>query len=103
MRCCEKTPQPPYYAVIFSSERTDGDQGYAEIAEEMVKKRGIQECMMLAPEYLIFSMGTPHQSMRGGYAILRNFASSTKLPKGINEAINAPIEKRKDHLFLKCT
>lgn len=32
-----QTPQPPYYAVIFTSERTDGDHGYAEMAEEMVK------------------------------------------------------------------
>ena len=27
--------QKPYYAVIFSSHRTEGDQGYAEMAEEM--------------------------------------------------------------------
>lgn len=27
---------PPYYAVIFTSVRTDGDQGYAEMAERMV-------------------------------------------------------------------
>jgi heme-degrading monooxygenase HmoA len=26
----------PYYAVIFTSLRTDGDQGYAEAAERMV-------------------------------------------------------------------
>jgi heme-degrading monooxygenase HmoA len=32
-----KTPQTPYYAVIFTSERTDGDNRYAEMAEEMVK------------------------------------------------------------------
>jgi Uncharacterized enzyme involved in biosynthesis of extracellular polysaccharides len=32
-----RTPQPPYYAVIFTSERTEGDNGYAEMAEEMVK------------------------------------------------------------------
>ncbi|MDF0707103.1 antibiotic biosynthesis monooxygenase family protein [Flagellimonas okinawensis] len=25
----------PYYAVIFTSLRTDGDQGYAKMAEEM--------------------------------------------------------------------
>ncbi|MGE7271464.1 antibiotic biosynthesis monooxygenase family protein [Brevibacillus panacihumi] len=37
-----KTPQPPYYAVIFTSERTDGDQGYAEMAEEMVKLAAVQ-------------------------------------------------------------
>ncbi|MFD2785042.1 antibiotic biosynthesis monooxygenase family protein [Hymenobacter rubripertinctus] len=29
------TPAPPYYAVIFSSLRTEGDQGYAETAELM--------------------------------------------------------------------
>ena len=29
------TPDPPYYAVIFSSIRTDGDNGYAEMAEAM--------------------------------------------------------------------
>ncbi|MCL6585797.1 MAG: antibiotic biosynthesis monooxygenase [Anoxybacillus sp.] len=27
----------PYYAVIFSSERTDGDNGYAEMAQRMVE------------------------------------------------------------------
>jgi heme-degrading monooxygenase HmoA len=30
------TPQPPYYAVIFTSIRTDGDNGYSEIAKHMV-------------------------------------------------------------------
>lgn len=37
-----KTPRPPYYAVIFTSERTDGDNGYAEMAEEMVKLASTQ-------------------------------------------------------------
>ncbi len=31
-----ETPEPPYYAVIFTSLRTDGDHGYAEMAERMV-------------------------------------------------------------------
>ena len=31
------TPQPPYYAVIFSSQRTEGDQGYSVMAERMVE------------------------------------------------------------------
>ncbi|MEW6363282.1 MAG: antibiotic biosynthesis monooxygenase [Acidobacteriota bacterium] len=31
------TPQPPYYAVIFSSRRTEGDNGYATTAERMVE------------------------------------------------------------------
>ena len=30
------TPQPPYYAVIFTNQRTEGDDGYAETAERMV-------------------------------------------------------------------
>jgi heme-degrading monooxygenase HmoA len=32
-----KTPEPPYYAVIFSSHRTDGDNGYGAMAERMVE------------------------------------------------------------------
>ena len=31
------TPQPPYYAVIFTSFRTEGDQGYGEMAKRMVE------------------------------------------------------------------
>ena len=31
------TPKPPYYAVIFTSLRTDGDNGYSEMAERMVE------------------------------------------------------------------
>lgn len=30
-------PQPPYYAVIFSSLRTPGDQGYDAMATRMVE------------------------------------------------------------------
>ena len=29
------TPQPPYYAAIFTSVRNHGDHGYAEIAKKM--------------------------------------------------------------------
>ncbi|MCK5725660.1 MAG: antibiotic biosynthesis monooxygenase [Thiotrichaceae bacterium] len=29
------TPKPPYYAVIFTSHRTDGDKGYGEMADKM--------------------------------------------------------------------
>lgn len=32
-----KLPAPPYYAVIFSSLRTDGDNGYAHTADRMVE------------------------------------------------------------------
>ncbi|MFW5489379.1 MAG: antibiotic biosynthesis monooxygenase family protein [Desulfovibrio sp.] len=30
-----KTPPPPYYAVIFTSLRTEGDNGYASMAEKI--------------------------------------------------------------------
>lgn len=30
-------PAPPYYVVIFTSKRTAGDNGYGEMAEQMVK------------------------------------------------------------------
>lgn len=43
-----RTPEPPYVAVIFSSRRTDGDQGYGEtaasIAEKLVQQPGFLGC-----------------------------------------------------------
>ncbi|MFB7638836.1 antibiotic biosynthesis monooxygenase family protein [Peribacillus butanolivorans] len=30
-----KTLQPPYYAVIFSSQRTEGDNGYGKMSDKM--------------------------------------------------------------------
>lgn len=31
------TPVPPYYAVIFTSTRTEGDRGYAEMSWRMIE------------------------------------------------------------------
>ena len=31
------TPEPPYYAVIFTNLRTEGDHGYGQMAERMVE------------------------------------------------------------------
>ena len=31
------TPDPPYYAVIFTSSRTDVDEGYGDMAMKMVE------------------------------------------------------------------
>ena len=31
------SPQPPYYAVIFTSVRTDGDSGYGAMAKPMLE------------------------------------------------------------------
>lgn len=32
-----QTPEPPYYAVIFSSQRTEGDRGYGHMAQRMAE------------------------------------------------------------------
>ena len=32
-----KTPEPPYYAVIFTSLRTEVDEGYGDMAMKMVE------------------------------------------------------------------
>lgn len=32
-----QTPEPPYYAVIFTSQRTEGDNGYGQMADRMVE------------------------------------------------------------------
>lgn len=32
-----KTPEPPYYVVIFASQRTDGDHGYQQMAKVMAE------------------------------------------------------------------
>jgi heme-degrading monooxygenase HmoA len=36
------TPAPPYFAVIFSSLRTPGDNGYGEMADRMVELAALQ-------------------------------------------------------------
>ena len=40
------TPEPPYYAVVFTSLRTDGDDGYGAMAQHM------DELAALQPGYL---------------------------------------------------
>ncbi|MFK4301636.1 MULTISPECIES: antibiotic biosynthesis monooxygenase [unclassified Paenibacillus] len=35
MNSIAKTPQPPYYAAIFTSERTEGDGGYGKMGDKM--------------------------------------------------------------------
>ncbi len=38
-----ETAQPPYYAVIFTSLRTAGDKGYAEMAQKMDELARLQK------------------------------------------------------------
>jgi heme-degrading monooxygenase HmoA len=37
MSVIANTPKPPYFAVIFTSTRTEGDNGYTETADRMVE------------------------------------------------------------------
>lgn len=38
-----KTPKPPYYAVVFTSIRTEGDFEYAEMSDKMLDLAEKQE------------------------------------------------------------
>jgi heme-degrading monooxygenase HmoA len=42
MACFAETPAPPYYTVIFSSQRTPGDKGYAAVADRMERLAATQ-------------------------------------------------------------
>jgi heme-degrading monooxygenase HmoA len=37
MSIIANTPKPPYFVVIFTSTRTEGDNGYGEMSEKMVE------------------------------------------------------------------
>ena len=58
------TPQPPYYAVIFTSLRTDDDNGYVEMDSKM------DELAKQQPGYL------GHESARSGLGITISYWDS---------------------------
>ncbi len=43
MTSIANTPEPPYFAVIFTSQRTDGDNGYGAMAERMAELASQQD------------------------------------------------------------
>ena len=45
-----RTPAPPYYAVVFASQRSDGDQGYADMAN-LLDQLAEQQPGFLGAEY----------------------------------------------------
>ena len=59
-----KTPVPPYYAVIFSSEKTTADEGYDDTAIRMA------ELAQQQPGYL------GHESARSGLGITVSYWES---------------------------
>jgi heme-degrading monooxygenase HmoA len=38
-----KTPRPPYYAVIFTSVRTNSEKGYSQMSDKMIELAAEQE------------------------------------------------------------
>lgn len=63
------TPSPPYYAVIFTNLRTEIDEGYGEMADEMVRLAELQ------PGYL------GHESARNGLGITISYWESLEAIK----------------------
>jgi heme-degrading monooxygenase HmoA len=55
------TPEPPYYAVIFTSVRTDGDNGYGETAKAMLDLASKQ------PGFLGFDTARQHIGISVSY------------------------------------
>lgn len=60
------TPKPPYYAVIFTSLRTETDEGYAQMAEQM------EEAARLRPGFLGM------ESARSGLGITVSYWADTE-------------------------
>ncbi len=58
------TPDPPYYAVIFTSLKTDAEEGYITMSDRMV------ELAMQQPGYL------GHESARDGIGITVSYWQS---------------------------
>lgn len=64
-----KTPKPPYYAVIFTSLRTEDNNGYAEMGEKMFELASRQ------PGYL------GYESARDGLGITVSYWESLEAIK----------------------
>ena len=79
MSLIAETPEPPYYAVIFSSLRTEDATGYAEMSTRMLELAAQQ------PGYL------GHESARDGLGIT---VSYWKDPEAIRNW-----KKNTEHLF----
>src|SRR5690606_30697136 len=71
MQSFAKTPEPPYFAVIFSSQRTDGDLGYSAMATHMVELAAQQEGFL----------GAESARDAGGFGITVSYWSSEEAIK----------------------
>jgi heme-degrading monooxygenase HmoA len=67
-----KTPEPPYFAVIFSSQRNEGDRGYGRMSDRMVELAALQ------PGYL----GIENARGADGFGITVSYWSSEEAIAG---------------------
>lgn len=74
-----QTPAPPYYAVIFTSLRSEDDQGYGAMSDRMIELAALQ------PGYL------GHESAREGMGITVSYWDSLESIK--------KWKAHNDHLF----
>lgn len=82
------TPQPPYYAVIFTSIRTEGDNGYAEAAENILALARQQ------PGFL------GYESARNGLGISVSYWSSLEAIKAWrNNSSHKEVQSRADEWY----
>lgn len=77
-----KTPEPPYYAVIFTSLLTDDDKGYAAMADAMV------ELAQKQPGYLGI------ESAREGLGITVSYWESLEAIKNWRENIQHGVAQK---------
>lgn len=77
------TPEAPYYAVIFTSLRTDGDNGYAVMSEKM------NELVKTQPGYL------GHESARDGLGITVSYWDSLESIKQWKDQFQHSIAQQK--------
>ncbi len=67
-----ETPTPPYYAVIFTSTRTDGDNGYEKMAQAMFDLASAQ------PGFLGFESARTSLEGSDGLGITVSYWESTE-------------------------
>jgi heme-degrading monooxygenase HmoA len=87
------TPAPPYYAVIFTSQRTEGDQGYGDMADRMVE---------LAHEQPGF-LGVESARGASGFGITVSYWESTQAIANLESECRAPHRAgdRKDNVVCR--
>ncbi len=86
--CIAQTPSPPYYAVIFTSVRTEGDNGYMEAA------RAALEMARQQPGFL------GYESARNDVGISVSYWESLEAIRAWrNHPLHQAIQKRADDWY----